>query len=231
MPAQAVLAASDPIVDVLVDATSPACVTAFSDNVGTLAEKTVSVPCAPYTWAHSETMRKSEAVAKHEAYVLYPGAGAPTSAWEARLREQQQILSQKRMANRPGTAAQAAPLVVASCTQIYRQFENWPTYDGDKLDNLVSWFSASDCTHVYIQTGRVKGLTSPHILYIFEQEYDTCCPFPVKYPNAYVGTNTITIPWPGNSAPYPKGSDFWMAFTTQVNGGGDVYWDLMGTLT
>lgn len=199
---------SDPLVDVVVDATPVGCTLALTHNALSNTSQTEHIPCAPYTLAKSVTMKRSEAIAKHLQYVLRPDQNAPASAWQQETQALSQIASSQHDANSEGVQS-------LSCTWggTWSQEEGWPTINSDNLDITISWYTTSDCTGVYLQTAVVRGITAPKILYLLYEEYEICCPIPVRYSGAYVGTNTLVDYLPGDTVKYPNGHNFGYDFS------------------
>ncbi len=218
---------SNPLVDVVVDATPAGCTITRTRVVVNSASTITHVPCRPYTLAKSVTMTRSEAIAKQLQYVSRPSQQADASAW----RQETQALSQIVASQRSAYASQAQPL---SCAWggTWSQDEGWPTINGDNLDLSISWFTSSDCRNVYLQTAVIRGITSPNALYLIHISYHACCPYPTWTPNIFVGTNTITKHLPGNTAPYAVGNIFEYTFSDQsLQGGlGNAYWYDLGPL-
>jgi hypothetical protein len=215
---------SNPLVDVVVDATPAHCTLARIRNATSSSSNPTQIPCAPYTLAKSVTMTRSEAVTKSLQYVLRPDQSAPASSWQQETVALSQIASNQRSAH----ASQVQPL---SCSWggAWSQDEGWPTINSDNLALSISWFTTSDCTGVYLQTAVVRGLTSPKALYLEYESYEICCPVPVWTFDAYIGTNTFTKHLPGNTWKYPTGGDFEYEFSTQSLGG-TLWWYDLGPL-
>lgn len=212
-PAKAASMSTDPLVEIVVDATSPLCFIMRTDNVGTPAATKTRIPCAPYTLVKTVSMLRSLAIARQEPYALHPNANATQAEWQAYSSRIHQIAESKRSAHGASATAQAG-IPAPACSSSWHQDEAWPTINGDNLDLTISWYDheASGCNHIYLQTSAVIGRTSANPLYLDYQAYDdNSIPEPEWVSWAYIGTNTLTHPWGGYTDPRLSGV-FYMEF-------------------
>ena len=211
--AQAASISPDPLVDIVVDATSPSCFFVWAHGVSPQAATKTRISCAPYTQVKTVSMLRSRAIALQEPYVLHPNANATQAMWQAYASRFHQIAESKRIAHRGSASAQAGSPAPA-CSAYWNETTAWPTINGDDLKISISWYSheGSSCNQIYLQTSVVQGLTSPNAESIGIETYQCCFGSPTWEPWEYIGTNTITRHWGGYTQPLPDGGDFYEEF-------------------
>lgn len=211
--AHAASISTDPLVDIVVDATSPSCFFVWAHGVSPQAATKTRISCAPYTQVKTVSMLRSRAIALQEPYMLHPNANATQAEWQAYASRFHQIAKSKRIAHRVSASAQAGTPVPA-CSAYWNETTAWPTIDGDELKLSISWYSheGSSCNQIYLQTSVVQGYTSPNPVYIGIESYQGGFLAPTWEPWKFIGTNTVTHGWGGYLYPQPNGGDFYEDF-------------------
>lgn len=152
--AYAAQVSTDPLVIISVDRTQKSsCTETFQANIGTPLQVTKHIPCVPGTIMSDITVRRSQAIAQHEAYVLLPSASASPAVRQQtlqqiqRLHQSKQTLLQSRMSHYSLPTTACGGDGTASLT--------W-NLDGGTFFASISFYRSTDCTTAYFNSSQLN---------------------------------------------------------------------------
>jgi hypothetical protein len=134
---------------------------------------------------------QSEAVAKHEAYVVMPSA-ASSQAQQTQAGKQIDALVAETIARMQPSAASKPTSPLASCAQRQQTAGgNWNWSESGKTNkyySTVSWNTNTDCT-IYVYNSHLQGNASPFASYWGSDRYNG---WEGQRGCIYVGTNSYS---------------------------------------
>lgn len=157
--AQAAHLPGDPLVIIDADVTNlyGPCTEVFQANIGTKEETTTRIFCPPGTLLKSEIVHQSQAVAKHEPFVIAPSPNA-SAAEKRRTWLQFQQLDEAKTRAHQQSLSKAALHPLVQCGQPGAFYTFWWTSDNTELESYISYYKSTDCSTVAFDTSWIQYL-------------------------------------------------------------------------
>ena len=150
-------ASNNPLVLVAIDKTqSSSCTETFKANIGTPQFSTQHISCPLGTIMSNITIRRSEAVAQNEPYVVLPLHSSPI-LWQQTQR-QIQILDKSREAILQAKGNKYMH-PATGCGQSGSASTRW-NLDGGVLNAIISFYKSTDCTTAYFDDSQLNTTVS-----------------------------------------------------------------------
>ncbi len=186
------IAKSDPLVVIALDVTRTShCSASKILNVGTRKQFTVNYACPAGSIIETETVHLSQAVARHEPYVVLPSSTSSEKVLKHFLLQFQQLVAMVReKAEQESPNSFQGPSI--ACGSSSTPSLNW-TANGDSVHTYVHYTKSSDCTTVFIQFSGVQGNTAPNPLWWDRDQYASWTGYLNNCP--FVGTNNWSTNW------------------------------------
>ena len=184
--AGATFAAHDVTVVVVRDVTPVGCALTYGNHVGTPRETRTAIPCPAGTLMAVLHVPESEAIAKHEAYVVMPLASS-SQAQQAQAGKQIDALVAATNARlHPSQAGEpASPL--SYCNQRSQSLSGSWVWGGNYWNSAVWWDTNTDCS-IYIYHSQLQGTASTFAIYWGQDKYAS---WSRGWGCIYLGTNTL----------------------------------------